>query len=511
MTTSPPPPRTLAAWIKALDGVRLPVPQLDHQAAREALADERRSLREIAELLQVSPVLVLAIMREANRSDLGLGEQAESLEAALTRIGLKRANELLARIPSLKKGEPTPAFQQLVLVSLHASEQSSGLFARRLARLWQEVHWSSLLFLAPVWSLVGAYPHLLEAWEQRVLLRGEPVRRVETDLLGVPLISLCQALAEHWRLPGWIVDGYRLLGSDRRRLVRALHIVRDNEHPLAQQEMLDADPELRRWLTLPGNTPVLANGIAVAAHHAWSGLHTLRWQRLAALYLQQPLPDLQQLVHQHAVRSARAHARPDLWHPALALPMPWESRYPFAQQTPTAAPAPVPENPALAAWRGLCAELLRTPSPFANTLQLTTTARDALLACGLQRVLLLQLDNVRHLLIARQSAGLGHEAGHVQLDPTHSQLLRQLMDKPRQLHLTPENFARFSPLLPGALKSAFLGEHLLLRSLACNGRPVLLAVADRGGAALGDTALQAFARTVQCIERALDNYGRRPR
>ena len=103
------------------------------------------------------------------------------------------------------------------------------------------------------------------------------------------LLELCLALAEHWRLPDWIIQGYRLLGADRRRLIKALHIAHDNEHPLHQQQMLDADPELRRWLTLPSNTIVLANGLALSAHHSWSGIHSLRWQRLAGLYLQVPL------------------------------------------------------------------------------------------------------------------------------------------------------------------------------------------------------------------------------
>lgn len=507
MTTPPTTPRSVDAWIPVLDKVRLPISAREYQRAREALGRERASLRDIAEQLQDSPVLVLTILREANRGSDG-GEPAESLEAALTRIGLQRTGELLGRLPRLPEGEPLPPFRQLTLISQHASHQASGLFAARLARLWQEIHWSSLLFLSPAWCLLGAYPHLLEAWEQRVLVRHEPVRRVESDLLGVPLIELCLALARHWRLPGWIVDGYRLLSADRRRLVKALHIVRDNEHPLQQQQALDADPALRRWLTLPSNTPVLANGLAIASHHGWSGLHTLRWQGLAALYLQQPMAQLQSLVHQRAVSSAHLHARPGLWHPALALVRPWEARYP-APAAPPPAP-PTGDSAALIAWRRHCAELLAAPTPFANLLQLFNCARDALLAAGMQRVLILQQDPARQLLVARQASGLPAEALRLQLDPAHSQLLRQLMDKPRQLHLSDENIARFSAFLPGALKSVFASEHLVLRSLGAAPASLLL-VADQAGAPLNPVALQAVGKTAQCIERAMDTFGRRAR
>ena len=61
-------PRTLDAWIKQLDGVRLPIPAESHERVRRALGDSRRSMREIADLIQDSPALALSIMREANRS-----------------------------------------------------------------------------------------------------------------------------------------------------------------------------------------------------------------------------------------------------------------------------------------------------------------------------------------------------------------------------------------------------------------------------------------------------------
>ncbi|MBE0739287.1 hypothetical protein IH731_27555, partial [Escherichia coli] len=50
---------------------------------------------------------------------------------------------------------------------------ASGLFGARLARLWQEIHWGSLLTMAPVWALANARPQLLEQWQQRVLVQGE--------------------------------------------------------------------------------------------------------------------------------------------------------------------------------------------------------------------------------------------------------------------------------------------------------------------------------------------------
>ncbi|ESQ99814.1 HDOD domain-containing protein [Stutzerimonas xanthomarina] len=502
MTTTPPLPRTIPAWIKALDDAPLPAFAGVHGKVRLALRDSSKSMRQIAELIQDSPVLALRFIQEANRG-IGDSQPAESLEVALSRIGLQRAEALLARIPAMEAADMPQPLRQLVLISRHASQQANGLFAARLARLWQDIHWGSLLFLSPAWALIGAYPHLLDSWEQRVLVKGEPASRVERELLGVSLLELCLRLAEHWRLPDWIIQGYRLLGTDRRRLIKALHIAHDNEHPLHQQQMLDADPDLRRWLTLPSNTIVLANGLALSSHHSWSGVHSLRWQRLAGLYLQVSLADLQQMVHQQAATSAREIGRTDLWHPAQGLLWPTGTRFQVLRA------APVASDADLAEWREHCRRLLSEPTPFSNVLQLTATASQALACAGMQRTLVLLFDRKQNRLVAQQSAGLPSDAARLTLIPEQSQIVRRLLEKPAQLRLQPANMAQFSALLPGSLKALFSGEHLLLRSLGIDGRVLMLVVSDQNGAPFSDTTLQTFAKTTQCIERALATFSRR--
>jgi len=503
MVASTPLPRTLEAWLKQLDGQLLPIAADHHQQVRRALGDSRRSLREIGDLMQDSPALVLSVLREANGKGSALGEAAESLETALTRLGLKRAEELLARLPARALADIPLPLRQIQLISQHAAYQANGLFAARLARLWQEIHWGSLLFLSPVWALLAAHPHLFEAWEQRVLIDGEPPVKVERDMLGVSLFDLCLALAERWRLPAWIVQGYRLLIDDRRLLGKALYLARRHDEPLRQQQELDADPALQRWLTQPANSILLANVIAVSAHNAWSGIHTRRWHGLNSLYLQLPLADLQQQIHQNAAHSARQLDTVGLWHPVEALLWPWHARH-FQPRK----PAPAPQ---VADWRQLCTQLLAQPSAFNNVQQLTTCARQAVQAAGMSRVMMLLADRTHTRLQLQQHAGVAASASGLTLDPAQSQVLRRLLQKPAQLRLTPANIAQFSALLPGDLKALLPSEHLLIRSLASNERVVMLLFADQGGQPIGDTVVQAFTKTTQCIERALDTFSKRQR
>lgn len=355
----------LAAWLEELDRQPLPIPASHYAGLHAALSDSRRSLREIADQLQGSPTLALSILREANRAESARDNPAESLEVALSRLGLARASQLLKTLPSIQDAEMPRVLGQMLLISQHAMQQASGLFGARLARLWQEIHWGSLLTMAPVWALANARPQLLEQWQQRVLVQGEPTLRVERELLGMRLLPICLALAERWRLPQWVIQGYRLLACDRRLLVRALRIARDHQSPLLQQQQLDAQPDLARWLTQPANCTLLANGLAIAAHQSLG-----RAAHAALAAPDRPVPgpaaDRSPAAGAHARRAKRAPARPAAAVASgggldLAL-----AGQPLACRSGT---PPPPSAEALAEWRQHCAELLREPSPFSNVVQ----------------------------------------------------------------------------------------------------------------------------------------------
>jgi hypothetical protein len=501
-----PKPTTLEGWVKLLDGVRLPVPQASHDRVCKAIANSRSSLRDIAELIQDSPALALSVIREANRHTHGsMTEPAENLEVAINRLGLKRTEELLARLPAQPQSEIPIALRQLQLISQHATQQANGFFASRLARLWQDIHWGSLLFLSPLWPMALTHPQLLEEWELRVIHKGESAHKVEKQLFGVRLLDICLALVDIWRLPIWVQQGYRLLLNEQRELVKVLRIARDSDHPLRQQNRLDDDPTLRRWLNQPANTVLLANGLALSAQQAWDSPHSERWQYLTSLYLQMPMDEVQQQLHQQAANSARHHAMPDLWHPAVSLIWPWGMNRVHAGLLP--APAPTADD--LAKWRRQCAELLVEPSRFTNAMHLTTSARDALVACGMRRVMILMADRTHANLRVHQTAGLPKEVAGLNFVVSQSTVLQRLLSQQAQVRLTPANNAQFSAMLPASLRSQFGGEHLLLRSLVNNGRVIMIVVADQGGGPFSEITVQAFGKTAQCIEKALHSFSQR--
>lgn len=371
---------TIGSLRQSLSTIRLPV-AINQRDRLLALMDaDQLSLHELAhELLQV-PVAALEVCRAAGRAARPRDIDILTLEQACGLLGTQRVANILKQLPVLEAEQMSLAFRQMLSISEHALCQARGLFSQRMARLWNEMSLGTLLFLAPFWALVYHRPDIFEAWERLHLAPGNVTAGDRRAAHGGPYLVLAQQLAEEWWLPPWIVQGYRSLGSTRRIMAKALRVARDSAHPQEQQAVLDSDTQLYRWLTQPANGLLLANGLALGAHHDWQARHTARWQQLTALYLGSRLDQVRTASHLHSVEHARA-SEADVWRPAEALLWPIMSRAIRAAAEPSrssqksaadptvpvpspAAPRSLTVNPA--AWREHCAQLTLMPSPFAN-------------------------------------------------------------------------------------------------------------------------------------------------
>lgn len=509
MTNTTPQDDVLEQWIKRLDNTRLPVYKAQRERALQALQSSSKSLGDIAQVISQAPTIAFIIMREANRTNSSLAEPVQTLDNALSRLGLQRCVALLKSLKDDQESDIPLALRQVWLIGQHLNVQAIGLFGTRMARLWQEIHWGSLLFLSPTWPLLTRHPEFFTEWERRVLGDNESASTVEQELIGMPLTALCLGLAEHWKLPDWIIEGYRLLNDNPKQLVQALHIARQTEQPLLQQQQLDELPVLNSWLNRPANTLVFTCGLVMAAHNSWGSEQCLRWQRLISLYLKKELSSVQQSTHQLAVKHAQLQHHPDLWQPAQALLWPWHTqrlRQPLAQ--PKLAP---PNKEDLALWRTHCSELVRNPSTFNTLVQITQRISLALQACGMQRVCVMMLDqNAQHAKVSHLHGIQANQLPHVfSLKPTP--VSKHLLEKPMDLLLDGSNATRFYPHLPPELITVFGKAHWLLASVSNSQRVVMLIAADQATTALHPITVQGFKKTLECIERALVLFSSRKR
>ena len=501
--------KTLAQWITQLDNTRLPVYKIQREQALAALQDSDKALGDIAQVISRAPTIAFIIMREANRNSSAQAEPVQTLENALSRLGLARCGALLHSLIDDKEADIPFALRQVWMIGRHLNVQANGLFSTRMARLWQEIHWGSLLFLSPSWPLLTRHPEFFTEWERRVLGNNELAVQVEQELLGMPLTELCLGLAEHWQLPYWIIEGYRLLNDNPHVLVQVLAIARHTEQPLLQQQKLDDLPALNNWFNRPANTLVFTCGLVMAAHNSWGNEQCVRWQRLISLYLKQDLATVQQTTHQLAVEHARQQHTTDLWQPAQALLWPWETLRlrQLAEQVQLAPP----NSDDLARWRLHCTELLRSPSPFSNPVQLTERISLALQACGLRRICIALLDPKGQQLQVSHLYGLTPEQLPQQFYIADNLHTHALLKQSSCLLITKNNTSEVLPHLPAEFAAVFKRTHWALASLSNGKRQVMLIAADQATAALHPVTLQAFHKTLEHIERALVLFSSRKR
>ncbi len=499
---------------QSLSKIVLPAERKQLERLAGLLESDLLSITELTREIMLIPVVALQICRVAGEAARPRDIDILTLEQACGLLGTQRIAQVLKTIPTVERDELPLAYRQLLSISKHAQMQAQGLFAHRMARLWQEMSLACLLFLAPCWAMIYHRPDLFEQWDTRHLFpdtfrsRADAVFLDSSDVLG-----LAQQVAEDWWLPPWILQGYRSLGTSRRVMVKALHIARDTDHPHQQQLKLDADKQLSRWLTQPANSLLMANGIALASHHDWEARHAQRWQQLTALYLGISLPAVQRHTHENAVESAqRQGAERDLWQPAESLLWPQATRRTRSiekELSPGTAPTAHKADPG--AWRQHCLTLLARPSVFATIPQLLAAGLRAFTEGLAVSECWVALYNGREQQLVI-SASAGYPADRrligVRLGPCRgnawgdwlSSAQRHDMDVPRQ--------EQRAGLLPAPLKAVSQGRCYHLLPLAPNGALLGLVYISNGPnqPLLDEKRATALIKTADCLEKALEAF-----
>lgn len=507
---------------QSLNTFVLPIEKKQQVDLCSHLDSEMLNLSELTGKLLRVPAAALQICRVAGEAARRRDIDILTLEHACNMLGTQRLASIIKALPVVEAEQMPHAYRQLLSISEHALAQAQGLFAHRMARLWHEVSLASLLFLSPCWVLVYQRPEVFAEWEARHLghrTAGTAFSRWLMDSDHV--LGLAQQLAEDWWLPPWILQGYRSLGSSRRTIVRALHIARDTQHPREQQAALDADRNLYRWLTLPANSLLMANGLALGAHHDWDARHTRRWQQLTALYLGQEVSEVQQASHTNAAESARSlhpYSQGSLWLPAEALIWPYGSRRHGGHGSAAVTAAEPVRNPpargGATLWREYCIALATRPESFNSLSAIVETAMQAVTA-GLQ---------VKHCWVAlynprkRQLTVYAASGFNADSSPAGIQLGdcrandwgRWLQSSPSH-DLSAGSMRLQSDFLPAALRQIIGSSNACLLPLLHKGQMIGLlgSQSPAGGPPLDEKRRQALIKTAGCLSQALVGFMQR--
>ncbi|WP_341707868.1 hypothetical protein [Halopseudomonas sp.] len=503
----------------------LPISPAQQQSLVEHLESDLLSINELTQEIMRAPVAALHICRAAGAAARKRDVDVLTLEQACSLLGTQRIAQLLKDIPTVETEQLPWAYRQLLSISEHAVSQAQGLFANRIARLWHEMSLATLLFLSPLWTLAYLKPHLFEHWERLndgVLPDGVSRRQIaDTTADGFKLVQL---VAQDWWLPPWVLQGYRSLNGHRRTMVKALHVARDSAHPQEQQAQLDNDRELYRWLTQPANSALIANGIALGAHDSWYKIHTLRWQKLTALYLNIDVADAQRLTHENAVNSAHdqcVRSESDIFLPAARLlhPAPLVTKASKATNPASVANARstaagstrAPDNPEL--WRTLCLRLSKQPESFSNLTQLLECAQSALInGLGLPASWIALSSARTHQLVIAVASGFSNKqpVAGASVGSSREGIWPKWLLSASCHDLDQRQLAVHATTLPDKVVQLSAGNAFHLTPLVHNQQLIGLIFVSTGDSQLLPAKhQQALVKTAQCLHKALLHFKQR--
>lgn len=224
---------------KFLQTVKLPVmPEVAHALIR-TLNDEDADVITVRDVIAKDPVLTATLLRMANSAIFGLSRTVETLDSAVSVVGMSqiRARALAICLASVFKFPPN-----LNRLDFWRNSMVCAGYAKWLAGsigMDEQMAWLTAMMLRLGQLSIAEYsPTMLDQIEQLPRAPGERWTR-ERNLIGFDEAEITAEIAARWDFPDVVIEGLRragqpMAGGSLSRLAAVVHLasqIADNDHP----------------------------------------------------------------------------------------------------------------------------------------------------------------------------------------------------------------------------------------------------------------------------------------
>ncbi len=311
-------------WARFLLAQSLPSPFRVNQLVLKDLSADRLSYEAIAQHMSRDPVLAWKIMQQANAQRPKANAASKTLAHAISMIGLDGLRSELSQLPLEKvshKSMESVFYMRALATSFLAAYLARAVCQRRHINP-DEVFWSSLFFGLPNW-LMWRFASAEMRLARHLFWTGfKRPQDAETQVFGCTLPAIAQALNQHLAMPDLVLLCYRPDYAPTAR--EYITLARATLSDRTPQKI--ADRALNLKLHHPAFVVLLCNLLAEAASHDWYSRATLRYQRMLATLLEEPLGEAVALTHIIAAKVSRRHPLPAVMLPAARLLLPARQR-----------------------------------------------------------------------------------------------------------------------------------------------------------------------------------------
>ncbi|MCP5207570.1 MAG: HDOD domain-containing protein [Hahellaceae bacterium] len=314
-------PEDAAGWTAFLNAKQLPATPQTGTLVLSLLRQKDAPYQKLAAAINQDPILSFYVMAATNENAAGNTSRSNSLDHAISMIGVQRLEKITAKA-SYFKPDPSNIRHFYYLRALSTSHYAAALMeelAKHKSHLNPESsYWASLFYGTPWWYLWRFATPEMRLIRYAVRSNGKSQEHAEKEVLGCTIREIGIALSKKLALPPLTLECYKL---DKALSARQIVSLSRLAHPTGAPDLVE-DKTLRHLLQSPSFSITLCNMLAQQSTHDWYSSATLRCQKVLSVLLGWPLHKTVAMTHQVAASMSRAHPYVGVMSPAAKLMLP---------------------------------------------------------------------------------------------------------------------------------------------------------------------------------------------
>jgi len=310
--------KSVKEWLVQLTQQTLPILPHTGKSLLRRLHNPDIALEDVAKVVVQDPVLILHLLRQANKLNHSDITDITNVYHTVTLLGLSNIQKLSRQIPVLTKDLEDKSYQHYmsaVMRSLYAAELARSWAEKRAYHSPGEIYLAALLYSVPMWCLWRFATHEMNLIEHLVVKERIPKKEAEIVVLGCTTEKICQALAKLWNFPEVVKQAMNpKCFPSYKFIIATARSASDKAFP----ELPPYDPNGVSTRS-PAAQVLLANWLAAETDIDWYSRQTNRCMRVLSAFLKVKEVEARQLTQSVAISVSRQFPIPGIRTPACRL------------------------------------------------------------------------------------------------------------------------------------------------------------------------------------------------
>ncbi|MCW8885194.1 MAG: HDOD domain-containing protein, partial [Motiliproteus sp.] len=263
------------------------------------------SLAKLVPVIITDPVFTLHLIRLANQLNRNADTQANTVELAVSTLGLNRIRSLCQSLPVIKMNNasvPHKQYFHAIDNSYHAATQAVSLCRFPGDSVINETRIAALFYGVGHWALWRYAPQQMSEIKIGIYEDKKDVVLAENDVIGCTVQQISEGLVEAWGLSKLGVEALKHTTSPDTEMLDQLHrFAEEGESSFDEEQLRD----IKQLLNANFYPVKLANWLALTVPYGWYKSKSRRLIEIISDFLKQPEDKTISQLHQNCVQSSR--------------------------------------------------------------------------------------------------------------------------------------------------------------------------------------------------------------